>query len=187
VAVWLGLATACTVGIGWAATTISYSATHVANKEPEQVLAVVTAYSQLCDRGCKYYGPAVVQSMTVPFRRTRDDYYTWTYMSAKKDVRYFNHVHITRRANGSILVNTRQLNDDDDDLVDELEERTGREHDPAFDDGEANVEIVALPDGHSRVTQSVRLTASGFLALVSGKIRAGVEATTRALFYNIDK
>jgi hypothetical protein len=187
VAAWLGAATLLTAGIGWAATTLHYSASHVTNKSPEQVLAVLTAYNQVCDRGCKYYGPYVVESMTVPYRRTRDDYYTWTFMSAKKDVRYFNHVHITRRGNGSILVNTRQLDDDDDDLVDELEDRTGREHDPAFDEGETRVEIVALPDGHSRVTQSVRLTASGFLALITGKIRQGMEAGTRAVFRNLDK
>ncbi len=183
---WLGLCVLLFAGLAAAATTLRHRASHLTRKSPEEVLRVLTAYEQHCNSGCKYWGPRIVQWVTVPYYRSRDDYYTWTYMSGRRDAEYFGHVHITRRGDGSIQLKTRMLDDRDEDLVDFLEEHTGRDHDPGFDEGEVTIDIQPLGDGNTRVTEQISLTASGFLSMYVGTIRAGIEECVRASFRNID-
>src|SRR5262245_58409861 len=82
---WLGLCVLLFAGMAWASTVLRHRASHLTRKSPDEVLRVLTAYEQHCDRGCKYWGPRIVQWVTVPYYRSRDDYYTWTYMSARRD------------------------------------------------------------------------------------------------------
>ncbi len=183
---WAFLLVLLLCGMASAATTLRHRASHLTRKSPEEVLRILTAYEQHCDRGCRYWGPRVAKWVTVPYKRTRDDHYTWTYMSARRDAEYFAHVRVTRRDDGSIQLKTRMLDDRDEDLVELLEDQTGRDHDPGFDDGEVIIEIRPLGDGNTRVTESITLTASGLLSLYAGTIRAGIEECVRASFRNID-
>lgn len=183
----LGLCVLLLAGASWAATKMSYRASHVTRRTPDEVLRVLTAHSQHCDRGCKYYGPRVVQWLTLPYRRTPNDYFTWTYMSGRRDAEYFNHVRISRHSDGTIVMRQRLLDDRDEDTIDLLEEQTGLDHDPGFDAGEVTIEIRPQGDGTTRVSERVSLTTSGFLSLYEGTIRAGIEECVRASFRNIER
>lgn len=53
-----------------------YAASHITGKSKEHVLSVITAYSQTCDEGCKYYGPHVKEYVKIDYKKTESSWFT---------------------------------------------------------------------------------------------------------------
>lgn len=174
-------------GSAWAGD-YAYVATHVTKKSPEHVLQVLTAYGKYCDRGCQYYGPDVKEFIQLDYQKTATSWYTWTWVSTSiKDVKYFNHVRLIRKKDGTIIMVTRQLDSQDAVLVEQLKKKTGKEHNPAFDTGQTTFVIQSTKDQQVKVVQDMKMSASGMLDLFGGKIRDGMKAGAAATFKNIEK
>lgn len=172
----------------WAASVFAHTAEHVTKKSPEHVLEVLTAYGKTCDKGCKYYGPDLVEFVALPVKRTAATWYTWSHVSTTmKTVKYFSVVQLTKQADGGFVMTTRQLEEKDKALVDELSKATKKEHSPAFDSGVTKFTVTKLPDGQTKVIQAMKMSASGMLAMFGGKIEGGMKNGATVTFQNIEK
>jgi len=185
--VWAGLGVLLLAGTAWAGS-YAHVATHVTAKSPEHVLAVLTSYGQVCNEGCKYYGPDVKEFIQVSHKKTATSWYTWTFVSTTmRDVKYFNKVTQIVKSDGTILLVTRQLDESDKALVDELVKATGKPHGPAFDTGKTVFVIRKQDDGKTKVVQDMAMTASGMLDMFGDKIKDGMKVGAAATFKNIEK
>ncbi len=174
-------------GAAWAGS-YAYVASHVTKKTPEQVLGVLTAYGQICDSGCKYYGPDVKEFVQLSQKKTPESWYTWSWVTnAVKDVKYFNKVTVQTKSDGTLLMVTRQLDESDKAVIDELTKATGKPHSPAFDKGKSVFVIRKQDDGTTKVTQDMSMVASGMLDMFGDKIRQGMKDGAAATFKNIEK
>jgi len=54
----------------------------------------VLGSSDICEKGCKYYGPQTVREIKVAVRATPDSYYKWTHISGIKTVKFFKHLEV---------------------------------------------------------------------------------------------
>lgn len=186
-AAWLGLSVLLAAGSAWAGA-YTHVATHVTSKSPEHVLGVLTAYGQVCDKGCKYYGPDVKEFVQLSQKKTDTSWYTWTWVTnAVRDVKYFNKVTKTVKTDGTLLLITRQLDESDQALIDELSKATGKPHAPAFDKGKTIFVIRTQEDGKTKVVQDMSMTASGMIDMFGDKIKDGMKAGAAATFKNIEK
>lgn len=175
-------------GVVWAASVFQHTAQHTTKKSPEHVLDVLVAYGKVCDSGCKYYGPNVVEFIQLPVDRTSSHWFTWTYVSTTmKNVSYFSEVKLTKKSDGTFKMSTRQLTEADQALIDRLSKASKKEHKPAFDDGETLFTVTKLTDGSTKVVQAMKMTASGMLAMFGGKIEQGMKDGAQATFQNIEK
>src|SRR5262249_481105 len=92
----------------------------------------VLASSDICEKGCKYFGPQTVREIKVDVRATPDSYYKWTHVSGIKTVKFKKHIRVVPGATTKVLV--RSLTGEADaELLKELEAKTHLEHAPAFD------------------------------------------------------
>lgn len=174
--------------VAWAASEFSYTGEHVTKKSPEHVLSVLTAYGKTCDKGCKYYGPDLVEFVSLPEKRTATSWYTWSHVSTTmKTVKYFSFVQVTKQDDGGFVMTTRQLEDRDKALVDDLTKATKKEHSPAFDSGFTKFTVTKTGDGRTKVVQAMKMTASGMLAMFGGKIEGGMKNGAAVTFQNIEK
>jgi hypothetical protein len=174
--------------LAWAAADFTYSASHVTQKSPEHVLSVLTAYGNTCEKGCKYYGPDLVEFTMLKEKKTPTSWYTWSHVSTTmKQVKYFSFVQVTKNADGTFVMTTKQLDERDQAVIDELVKATNREHAPAFDTGFTKFTVTKLPDGKTKVTQSMKMSASGMLAMFRGKIESGMKKGAEVTFQNIEK
>lgn len=165
-----------------------HAATHTTKKSVDHVVSVLTAYGQYCNSGCKYYGPDVVTFEKVSYDKKPGSWYTWTHVSTTmKDVKYYNKVSLTKKPDGSVVMNTRQLDDRDVDALAALKEHHGKEHSPAFDRGVTVFTITDEGEGNVKVVQDMSMTASGMIDMFGGKIMDGMKAGAAATFKNIEK
>jgi hypothetical protein len=174
-----------------AADTVRHTAKHTTKRSADHVFKVLTAYGQICDSGCKYYGPDVVEFIKLSHRSTSNSFYTWTWVSSVKDVKYFSHVAIQKQ-DGKFTLVTRMLNESDKDLIKELSEKAGREHNPTFASGTTKFTVVEQRDAQGKllstsVTQAMTIVVSGFLSMFKGKIKDGMLDGAKATFANIEK
>ncbi len=173
--------------VALAAKVFAHSASHQTKKTPEQVLAVLTAYGQICNKGCKYEGQDVVEFIQLPYKKTETSWFTYTFVSTTmRDVRYFSRVSLTKKEDGSIAMTTRQLEESDKALIAELESKSGRKHDPAFEAGKTTFSIVPV-EGGTKVTQAISMTASGMVAMFGSQIEEGMRNGVKGTFRNIEK
>jgi hypothetical protein len=173
-------------GAAWAGT-YSYSATHKTQKSPEQVLAVLTAYGQICDSGCKYWGPGVVTFFRLEAERTPNRWYTWSHVqSGPKHTKYFSEVTLTMAADGGYTFVVRQLEEKDKALAARLSAASKKEHAPVFDVAITTFTVKKV-DGGTSVTQAIRMAATGFVTMFPGKIADGMKEGCVATFKNIEK
>jgi hypothetical protein len=172
----------------WAASEFSSSAEHVTKKSPEHVLEVLTGYGKTCDKGCKYYGPDLVEFIALPQKKTATSWYTWSHVSTTmKTVKFFSFVQLAKKDDGSFVMTTRQLEDKDKAVIDELSKASKKEHSPAFDSGTTKFTVTKLADGQTKVIQAMTMSASGMLAMFGGKIRDGMKNGAAVTFQNIEK
>jgi hypothetical protein len=184
----VGLSVLLSAGLALAASVFSYSADHVTSRSAEHVLSVLTAYQKTCDKGCPYYGPDLVEFVQLKEKRSPTSWYTWSHVKTTlKTVKYYSKVDMTRQANGDFVMITHQLEPKDQPVIDELTRASGHEHAPAFDGGTTRFTVKKLPDGKVQVTQAMKLTASGMLAMFGGKIEKGMKDGAQITFQNIEK
>jgi len=165
----------------------SYSATHKTQKSPEHVFAVFTSYGQVCDSGCKYWGPGVIEFFRLEYGRTESRWYTWSHVqSGPKHTKYFSENTYTPTADGGFTYVVRQLQEKDAALVAKLTEASKKPHAPVFDLATTTFTIKKLADG-SEVTQSIKMAATGLVTMFPGKIQDGMKEGCVATFKNIDK
>lgn len=173
--------------VALAAKVYAYKAEHVTVKSPEHVLAVITAYSDTCDKGCKYKGDNVQKFMKVSYKATETRWYTWTHVSNfVNTTKYFSEVTLTKKDGGFTYV-TRQLEEKDKAIVDELSQKTGEKHDPFFETGVTKFTVTTIDGGKTKVIQDMSLTASGPVTMFPGKIKSGLESGAKNTFANIEK
>jgi len=167
---------------------LKYSATHITSKSPEAVWKVITAYKDICDKGCKYGRPDLVVVKRLSYKSTPTSWYTWSQIdSTLKDVRYFTHVTIERTNDGHIIGNNRQLDKSNAALIEKLEKSTGLKHRPAFDSGNTRTSTSTAANGKTKISVLVTLQASGILAMWEGRIRKKMAENVNRTFSNIDK
>jgi hypothetical protein len=165
---------------------VRYEASHVTSKSPEQIWNIITDYSNICNKGCKYRRPDLVVVKKISYKTSANSWYTWSHVdSTLRAVTYFTHVSITRRDDGNIVANNRQVHADDKRLIAELEQNSGLKHAPAFDVGNTQTVTASVPGGKTRVTQVVTLTTSGMLAMWTGKVREQMKENVKLTFENI--
>jgi hypothetical protein len=177
-----------TAGLALAASVFSYTGQHVTARSREHVLSVITAYKQVCDKGCQYYGPDMVEFVQLPQKRSASSWYTWSHIkTTMKTVKYYSKVDLDRKENGDFVMVTRQLTTSDQATIDELKAATGRDHSPAFDAGTTRFTVTGLPDGRTKVIQAMSMTASGMVAMFGSKIEQGMKDGAAITFKNIEK
>lgn len=180
------LAACLLAATAWAAN-YSYSATHKTQKSPEHILSVLTAYGQICDSGCKYWGPGVITFFRLDHERTANRWYTWSHVqSGPKHTKYFSEVTYTPAGDGGFTFVVRQLQEKDKDLAAKLSEVSKKEHAPVFDVATTTFTIKKTGEG-SEVTQAIKMAATGLITMFGGKIDAGMKEGCVATFKNIDK
>lgn len=181
----------CTAAPAAAAETVHHSASHTCSKRAPEVLQVLTAYKDICDKGCKYHSPSLVQMFVVNYQRTADSYYTWSYLDDVKDSQFFSHVTIRRSGKGRITMVT-QVVDPGSPHVAGLKKASGKDHEPLSDAGMTRFEIDESYDADgkylkTKVQQIQKITVSGVFQMFTGKIREGMARAAAATFRNIDK
>jgi hypothetical protein len=165
----------------------AYSATHKTQKSPEQVFSVLTSYGQVCDSGCKYWGPGVVEFFRLETDRTPNRWYTWSHVqSGPKHTKYFSEVIYTPAGEGGFTFVVRQLQEKDGALVTKLSDASKKPHAPVFDLATTTFPVKKLADG-AEVTQSIKMAATGLVTMFPGKIQDGMKEGCVATFKNIDK
>lgn len=180
------LAFCLSAAVAWAGN-YSYSATHKTQKSPEHVLAVLTSYGQICDSGCKYWGPGVVQFFRLEAERTPTRWYTWSHVqSGPKHTKYFSEVTLTQGGDGGFTFVVRQLQEHDKALVSRLSAASKKEHAPVFDLATTTFTVKKTPAG-TEVTQAIKMAATGLVTMFPSKIDAGMKEGCTATFKNIEK
>ena len=167
------------------ADTHTLTGAHVTQKSPEKIWSILTAYPDICAKGCRYERPNLIRVKKVSYLASETSWYTWSHVeNAIRDVTYFSKVTINWRENGDFTTDTLQLNDSHRELIDALKKKTGLDHRPAFDT--ANTTTTVRKSGErTQVTQKVVLTSSGLLDLWPAKVLAGIREHMEATFRNI--
>ncbi len=180
----LALAFLLVSALAWAGVH-KHTGTHLTKKSPEDVWKVLSAYSEICGKGCRYERPNLVQVKKLSIHASSSSWYTWSHVeNTLRDVKYFSKVTIRWNKGGGFSTDTLQLNESHRKLIDELEAKTGLKHRPAFDT--ANTTTTAQPQGSSTlVKQHVVLTSSGLLDLWPAKVMEGIREHMAATFRNI--
>lgn len=167
---------------------LKYSASHVTSKSPDQVLSILTDYPNICSKGCKYQRDDLVVVKKVSYLSGASEWYTWSHVkSTMKDVTFFTHVKVQKSGNGTFTSDNRQLGKNDAKLIAELEKKTGLKHAPAFDEGNTHSTTQLLPEGKTKITQTVTLSVSGMLAMWEGKILDNMKKSLASTFALLGK
>lgn len=154
------------------------------NTSTAHVLEVLGS-SDVCEKGCKYYGPQTVRELKVDVRATPNSYYKWTHISGIKTVKFFKHIQVVPGA--TIKVNVRALSKEADArLLEELEAKTKLEHSPAFDASTATFTIT--PRGDQVEVKVVAMTRlSGVMSMFAGAARKSMKESLDAMFGNFTR
>lgn len=174
-----------------ASATVNHTGEHFTSKRAAEVLQILTAYSQICDSGCKYRAPSLVQMFVVSYQREKNSYYTWSDIEDVKDSEFFSRVTINDRGNGHITMVTSVLDPSDKNLGG-LKKASGKDHGPLSDSGMTRFEIVEVfgADGKfqkTRVQQIQKITVSGLYEMFTSQIRDGMARAAEATFGNIGR
>jgi len=180
----LGLCLVLTAVMASAATDIT-EAKHATVRTTTAHVLEVLGSSDICESGCKYYGPQTVREIKVAVRATPDSYYKWTHISGIKTVKFFKHVKVTPGGpNGVTKVDMRCLTEEGDAaLIKELEDKTKLEHSPAFDASTATFTITPQVDQVDiKISAMTRL--SGVMGMFAGAARKSMKESLDAMMAN---
>lgn len=142
----------------------------------------VLASSDICEKGCKYYGPQTVREIKVDVRASEKSYYKWTHISGIKTVKFFKHLEVVPGAVTTVKV--RSLTKEADaELIKELEAKTKLEHAPAFDLSNATFTITPKGDQVDvKVSAMTRIT--GVMSMFAGAAKSSMKESLDAMFAN---
>lgn len=179
----LGVALTVAVPVS-AATDIRETKTGLVATSVEHVLDVM-ASGDICDEGCRYYGPHIKREVKLSHLATKNEYYKWTHVTGVKTVKFFKHFRITP---GEVTrLDVRTLTEEHDKaLIDELERETGFEHDPAFDVSTATYTITAR-GGQVEVKLDAMTRVSGVMTVFAGMVRKEMKKSLEAIFRNFTR
>ncbi len=167
-----------------AATDVHASKRGVLPVATQKVIDVLSS-NEICDEGCRYYGPHITREKKIQHKATSTSFYKWTHVSGVKTVKFFKHIKITPGKVTKITIRT--LNKErDGGLIAELEKLTGLPHEPLFDASHA---IYTLKqDGKSlKVHVSATTRVSGLISLLKGTVRKEMHNALNAMFGNFQK
>ena len=169
------------------AATHRLTGTHETQKSPDQVWEILTAYPDICARGCRYERPNLVRVVKLEEWATDSSWYTWSHVeNPLRDVTYFSKVSVRWNDGGGFSTETLQLDPSHKRLIEHLENKTGLKHRPAFDSANTTT-TVSRHGSKTLVRQQVVLTASGVIDLWPGKILEGIREHMDATFRNIGR
>lgn len=167
-----------------ALTEIHVNKTGLVSATPEHVLRVLSS-NEICDEGCRYYGPHIAQEVKVAHRASRDEFFKWTHVSGIKTVKFFKRFRVTRGQVWKIEVRTL-VDEDDATLIAELERKTGKEHDPLF---ELSTATYTLKKKGEKLEVDIRTTTriGGLLRVLSGTVKKEAEKSLDAMLDNFER
>lgn len=142
----------------------------------------VFSSSDICDKGCKYFGPGLVREVKVDVRASEHSYYKWTHVSGVKTVKFFKHVQVTPGPVTKVHVRTL-TKEADAKLLEELEQKTHLEHAPAFDVSVATFTLTPQAE-QLEVKVSSMTRISGLMSVFAGAVRKGQKESLDAMFGN---
>lgn len=137
---------------------------------PESLLAVVIAYDQQCQKGCRYTVPAVDRTEILPGDR-EGLFYTWSFIDDVLDGSYFSRVEVSRDGTTTRVVFTTP----DAATLAKLAD-TKHPHDPFFyhQEGTWTLESLPVPAGsppRTRVRVEIEMRSRSFVVnLLPGQI-----------------
>ncbi len=167
-----------------ASTDIAVNKTGLVKASPEHVLAVL-ASNDICDEGCKYHGPHIAQEVKLAHRAGANEFFKWTHVSGIKTVKFFKHFKVTRGAVWKIEVRTLQEKADAR-LIEELEKKSGKEHDPLFELSTATYTLT--PQGDMLEVEIRTMTRiGGLLRVLSGTVRKEAQKSLDSMFENFSR
>jgi hypothetical protein len=167
-----------------AATDITESKQATLRTSTAHILEVLGS-SEICEEGCRYYGPHTEREIKVAHLAQPTSYYKWTHISGIKTVKFFKHVRVVPGA--VTRVEFRSLDETADaKLVRELEAKTGLPHEPAFDASTATYTITPKGD-QVEVKVSAMARLSGLLTVFAGAARKGMKESLNATFANFTR
>ena len=177
-------------GAAIAQSTVTYAGKHQTSRSPEDVLRILTAYSDTCDEGCTYYGPNVVKARRFTEDAGANHWYMWTHVSTSiKDVHYFNRIDYKATADGFVLKSTQLA--EEDPIAIKLAKKYSLDNNPAMDKGLTVFTVKTVnKDGKavgSSVVQDMSLTFSGMVEMFKGKVLDGMKEGAAATFKNLGK
>ena len=134
------------------------------------LLAVILAYDQTCDDGCRYRAPHVARTVILDHERRPDSFYVWTLVEDVQRSAWFSHVSVVRGAR-TVQVDVRMVPPE---KVRELETASGERSEPAFDAALATYVLEeTFADGRfvaTRISFRNALSASGLVGFLGGGI-----------------
>jgi hypothetical protein len=159
-------------------------------QKPKDTLEkALLSYGDWCDSGCQYKSPGVKIEERLAFESTKSRFYTWTWVSDIKDLKYFSEVTISRKK-GSFTITKRALGDSDSALVKKLEKSSGHPHKPLLDSSVNIVRVktvLSAKGPECKVTMDTKVRVGGFLSMFSGRVMSGLKESTKALFQSLKK
>jgi hypothetical protein len=166
---------------------ISYRKSWNLKQRAQEIVQVLVDYTRYCDSGCKYRYPGVEETLIVPYQRTKNSFYVWTFVKDIKNSEWFAHVTVRTKGNRTVV----QFKMIKDKRIKTLEEISGKPHDTIFDTCITRYEVEEIfRDGQfvgSKLTFKAWVSVSGLIAIFSGAIRSGLEDTGKAIVENINK
>jgi len=128
----------------------------------------------------------VTQALVLPHKRTRDDFFVWTFVEDVQNTTFFSHVTV-KRERGRIQVTFRLVGPK---RAAELTQASGKPHDPNFDDSLAVYELDEVFEAgrfrKTRVHYQNTLVLSGFSAVFGASVvRDRLEEDARFTFQSL--
>ncbi len=176
-------------GAAQAAKDVHFKDSALVMKSKASLEKALLSYGDWCDSGCRYKSPGVKVDKRLKFRDTPQRFYTWTWVSDIKDLKYFSEVTVTKNAR-SLKITKRALGDKDKALIKELKTVSGYPHKPLLDSSVnvVTVDALAAESGHKcRVTMDTKVRVGGFLSMFSGRVLSGLKDSTNAILKALRK
>jgi hypothetical protein len=154
----------------------------VVNTSVSHILSVI-ASSDVCDKGCRYYGPSVVKELRLAYRATPTHYFKWQFIANARDTKFFTRVTI-KKGKSSTQVTLQTLTQaKDGPLIADLVKNTQLAHSPVFDEATTRFELTPQEKG-TVVSVSMVTRVSGLIGMFTARVKKGMEDAMRALFVN---
>ncbi len=170
----------------WAATHRSQG-TLSTTKSPQEVYQVLTAYEQICHKGCRYFREHLVRVRKLEYRAAATSWYTHHHLkNPLREVQYFALVELHGELSTGFRLESRQLEAGDGKLIADLENATGLRHRPAFEAGFTKTIVRPLHSRATEVNQTIILISGGTLSMWPQRIERELRESISTTFRNIE-
>ena len=167
-----------------AATDVHARKSGVVEVSTERVIEVLST-DEMCDEGCRYYGPHIEREVKLKHGATSTSFYKWTHISGVKTVKFFKHFSIKHGPVTTITVRTLTEHRDAA-LIEELEKKTGLPHEPLFDVSTASYSIEEK-GSHVEIEAVAMTRVSGLVTVLSTIVRKEMNKSLDAMFENFTR